>query len=52
MSDNEPTSADLIITLALCAVIVWALWLLWQKRYDECMAQKHDEIFCKLYTRN
>lgn len=50
--DREFTAGELIVTIILCILVIAIIWLVMERRYDECMEQKHDEIFCKLYMRN
>lgn len=50
--DREFTAGEIIVTILLCIIIIAIVWLWMETRYEECMEQKHDEIFCKLYMRN
>lgn len=53
MSDEkEVTIWDLVIVATISIIAVFLVWLIMEHRYNECMEQKHDEIFCKLYMRN
>lgn len=40
-----------LIYIAFIIALVVALSWLWKMRFDDCMVERHDKMFCEIYAR-